>query len=180
MFHHQLPFSQMRSTLRAGNSTCKISSGNTPRELCKLAGLVQLGPCVIYHKKSRVRFLWNVVTALSLEVAKNFSAITAVCTTSGINGACRVCYPEPAGCKQTSCWAGWMQRRTEVLTIPKPETLRHIKCIHLHPQGRIVPFLEAVKILSAIARFVSMILCFQCRVQYILSVIKVNLNGCLT
>lgn len=105
--HHQLPSRQLRSTWWAGNSTCKISlRGNTSWKLCKQVGLAQLCASMIYNKKSRVHFLWNFITALSLEEANSFSSIIVIYTTIGINGACRVCYPEAAGWIQPPAWAG--------------------------------------------------------------------------
>lgn len=53
-----------------------------------------------------MHFLWNFITTLSLEAANGFSSIIVIYTTTGINGACRVCYPEAAGWKQPPAWAG--------------------------------------------------------------------------
>lgn len=185
--HHQLPSSQLRSTWWAGNSTCKISlRGNTSWKLCKQVGLAWLCAGVIYNKKSRVHFLWNFITALSLDVANGFSSVIVLSTTIETNGACRVCYPELQGGNSPLLGLGeavengsYYIKTGTCKSSCKSVTLRQINIFASTGKKSAISE-KVVKIFSAITQFVSMILCFQCHLHYILSVIRVNLNSCLT
>lgn len=141
---------------------------------------------MIYNKKSRVHFLWNFITALSLEAANGFSSIIVIYTTTGTNGACRVCYAGAAGWNSPLLGLGeavengsYYIKTGTCKSSHKSVTLRQINIFASTGKKSAISE-KAVKIFSAITRFVSMILCFQCHVHCILSVIRVNLNSCLT
>lgn len=149
----------------------------------QLMGLAQLCICAIYDEKSRGHFLWYLFLLCPWRWHKAQHQDAHI-TITGTSRARTACCLEPAGWRQALVWldegGGEHRLRSATAAPAQSVTLSQITRTFASTGKNSAISEKAVKIFSTIAQFVSMILCFQCHVQYILSVIKVNLNRCLT